>query len=110
MEIARGDLVVAVFAGDYGKPRPALAVQSNAFAGVESVTLLPLTSDLYDLPLVRVRVEPTPQNGLRERSDVMIDKTLTVSRDKVGRHIGRLDPATMRVVNIALTRFLGLDN
>jgi|HubBroStandDraft_2_1064218.scaffolds.fasta_scaffold250178_3 mRNA interferase MazF len=109
MEVGRGDLVVAVFAGDYGKPRPALVAQSDAFSGLESVTLLPLTSDLRDWPEFRISIEPTRENGLRERSDVMIDKATTVSRDKVRQQIGRLDLATMRIVSAALTRFLGLD-
>jgi hypothetical protein len=31
MEIARSDLVIAVLPGDYGKRRPALLVQADAF-------------------------------------------------------------------------------
>lgn len=108
MEIGRGDLVVAAFAGDYGKPRPALVAQSDAFAGLDSVTLLPLTTDLRNWPLFRVAVEPTRENGLRQRSHVMVDKAATVLRAKIGRPIGRLDPATMRVVDTALANFLGL--
>jgi hypothetical protein len=37
-----------------------------------------------------------------------IDKAATVSRGKIGRSIGRLDTATMRVVDVALANFLGL--
>ena len=107
MEIGRGDLVVAAFAGDYGKPRPALVAQSDAFAGLESVTLLPLTTDLRNWPLFRVSVEPTRENGLRQRSDVMVDKAATMSRNKIGRSIGRLDPATMQAIDTALANFLG---
>jgi mRNA interferase MazF len=108
MKAERSDLVVAVFAGDYGKPRPALVAQSDAFAGLASVTLLPLTTDLRDWPLFRVAVEPTPDNGLRQRSHIMVDKAATVSRDKISQRIGRLDPEAMRVVNTALANFLGL--
>jgi len=109
VEIARGDLVVAAFTGDFGKPRPALVAQSDAFASLESVTLLPLTTDLRSWPLFRVAVEPTRENGLRQLSHVMIDKAATLSRSKISRSIGRLDPTTMRVVNTALASFLGLD-
>ncbi|MGH7092799.1 MAG: type II toxin-antitoxin system PemK/MazF family toxin [Stellaceae bacterium] len=108
MEIARGDLVVAAFAGDYGKPRPALVAQSDAFSGLTSVTLLPLTTDLRGLPLFRLPIEPTRQNGLRGRSDVMVDKAATVSRNRIGRRIGSADPETMRRVDAAFARFLGL--
>lgn len=57
MEIGRGDLVAAAFPGDYGKPRPALVAQSDAFAELPSVTLLPLTTELYNWPLFRIVVE-----------------------------------------------------
>lgn len=107
MEVGRGDLVVAAFPGDYGKPRPALVFQKDMFAGLASVTLLPLTTDLRDWPLFRIEVEPTEENGLRERSHVMIDKATTISRNKIARPIGHLDTATMRAVDTALASFLG---
>jgi mRNA interferase MazF len=104
----RSDVVAAVMAGDYGKPRPALIIQSQPFQELHSVTLLPLTRDLRNWPLFRITVEPNPQNGLRERSQVMIDKAATVSRRKIGRRIGRLDDYTMRRIDRALAQFLGL--
>src|SRR5438067_604876 len=67
MEISRGDLVVAAFPGDYGKPRPALVIQSDGFTRLPSVTVLPLTSDLYPAMLVRINVAPTESNGLQPR-------------------------------------------
>ena len=42
----RGDLVTVVTSGDYGKPRPALIVQADAYAEHPSLTGLPLTSEL----------------------------------------------------------------
>lgn len=36
----RGDLVTVSLSGDYGKPRPALVIQSDLFVGHVSVTLL----------------------------------------------------------------------
>jgi mRNA interferase MazF len=107
-EIVRGDVVTVVIAGDYGKPRPALVIQDDAFMDLPSTTVLQLTSDLYDLPLFRLEVAPTTQNGLREMSQIMIDKAVTVRRNKIGRRIGCLDDDTMRLVDRALARFLGL--
>jgi mRNA interferase MazF len=104
----RSDLVAATVRGDYGRPRPVLVVQSNAFQGLPSVTVLPLTSDLQEAPLVRIAIEPTHQNGLREHSQIMIDKAATVPWRKVRGRIGRVDAATMRQVDRALARFLGL--
>lgn len=42
----RGDLVTVSLPGNYGKPRPALVIQSDLLAELESVILYPITSDL----------------------------------------------------------------
>lgn len=104
----RSDLVTATVPGDYGKPRPVLVIQSDAFQRLPSVTVLPLTSDLQEAPLVRIGIEPTYENGLREHSQIMIDKAATVPWRKVRDRIGRVDDDTMRRVDRALARFLGL--
>ena len=51
----------------YGKPRPAVVIQSDLFEDHPSVTVLPITSDLRDAPLFRLRVEPTTGRGCRWR-------------------------------------------
>lgn len=104
----RGDLVTVALAGDYGKPRPALIVQDDAFADHVSVTMLLLSSDIQDSPLMRVTVMPGETNGLRLPSQVMIDKAMTVPRDRIGPRIGQLTLALLEAVDIALSRFLGL--
>ena len=94
--------------GDYGKPRPALIVQANVYAGHPSITVLPLTSELHDMPLLRVTIEPGEDTGLRLRSQVMVDKATTIPRAKVGSLIGRLDKITMTTVSRALNAFLDI--
>ena len=108
MEIVRGDLVSAVLAGECGKLRPVLVIQDDAFGSLQSLTVLPLTSDLHASPFVRIRVEPSRSNGLQKRSDIMVDKTQTVTRSKIGQRIGSLDERTMRAASAALWQFLGL--
>ncbi len=105
----RGDLVTVVTSGDYGKPRPALVVQANAYAEHPSITVLPLTSELHDMPLLRITVEPSEGTGLRLRSQVMMDKATTIRRAKAGSLIGRLDEATLAKVSRILSTFLGLE-
>jgi mRNA interferase MazF len=107
--ITRGDLVIAAIAGDYGKPRPNVVVQADGFAALGSVTLLPLTSEVLDLPPVRITIQPTQRNGLRSTSQIMIDKIATVTRRKIRQRIGRVEDALMRRVDAALARFLGLE-
>ena len=104
----RGDLVTVAVSGDYGKPRPALVVQADAFDLHPSVIVLPLTSDLYDAPLFRVTVGASKETGLRAASQIMVDKATTVPRGKIGPRIGRVNAITMQAVNEALRGFLDL--
>ena len=107
MEMKRGDLVTIALSGDHGKPRPALIIQSDLFDAHPSISILPVTGELRDAPLFRVAVEPSDSNGLRKRSQVMVDKIQTVSRSKVGKAIGHLEQETLVAVNRALAVFLG---
>jgi mRNA interferase MazF len=100
--------VTVVTSGDYGKPRPALIVQSDIYAEHPSLTVLPLTSELHDMPLLRVTVEPGGTTGLRLRSQVMMDKATTIPRGKAGSRIGELDEAALAHVSRALAAFLGV--
>ena len=104
----RGDLVTVALQGDLGKPRPALVIQSDLFEAHPSVTILPVTSDLRAAPLFRIAVNPTPDNGLSQASQVMVDKPQSVARNKVGSLLGHLDDTAMLAVNRALAVFLGL--
>lgn len=104
----RGDFVTVALPGDFGKPRPALIIQADQFAATASATVLLVTSTLTDAPLLRVSVPPGEDNGLRKPSQVMIDKTMTVRRDRLGPAIGRLDAATLMEVERSLAVFLGI--
>ena len=86
----RGDFVTIAMQGDFGKPRPALVIQSDQFGEHSSVTVLPITSTLIDAPLLRVTVQPSLDNGLQKPSQVMVDKVMTVKRDKLGAVFGRI--------------------
>lgn len=104
----RGDLVTVVAPGDYGKPRPALVIQSDLFDDLPSATLCLVTSELHPLPVFRITVDPSPENGLRRVSQVQVDKVVTLKRERVGKVIGRLDDATMLKVNRSLAVFVGI--
>jgi mRNA interferase MazF len=106
--LKRGDLVTVSLPGAYGKPRPALVVQADLFAGHSSITILPITSELVDAPLLRPNVLPDGRNGLEKPSQIMIDKIHTLPRDKVGKPFGSLEGPAMMEVTRRLAFFLGL--
>jgi mRNA interferase MazF len=107
--VKRGNIVLVALPGDFGKPRPALVVQSDLVpASFRTVTLLPITSAIQAAPAFRITIEPTDENGLRKVSQVMVDKTMTHVRSKLGAVIGRLDGDAMSRVERALAIWLGL--
>lgn len=109
MQIRRGDLVTVAASGDYGKPRPAVIVQTDAFPeNHTSVVICQLTSELAEAPDFRITIEPKPENGLRLKSQVMADKPVTIRRERVGQKIGRLDNQDMVRLGTALAFVLGL--
>jgi mRNA interferase MazF len=105
----RGDIVVVAAAGDYGKPRPAVIIQTDAFPDTHaSVVICQMTSDLVDAPDFRLPVEPSETNGLREISQIMADKPVTVRRQRIAKVIGRLEAGDIRRLNSALAFVIGL--
>jgi mRNA interferase MazF len=105
----RGDVVIVAAAGDYGKPQPAVIVQTDALPQTHaSVVICQMTSEIVDAPDLRITVEPTRRNGLQVRSQVMADKPVTVRRGRIGQLIGRLDQADIRRLNVALAFVVGL--
>ena len=105
----RGDLVTIALQGDYGKPRPALVVQSDFFGDHPSLTVLPVTSDLRDAPLFRIRIEAQPANNLQKTSEVMVDKIQSVPRDRVGEVFGCVTEEQILAVSRSMAVFLCFD-
>ncbi|MFZ5995269.1 MAG: type II toxin-antitoxin system PemK/MazF family toxin [Thermodesulfobacteriota bacterium] len=90
--LKRGDVVLVVAPGSYGKPRPAVIVQTDlANETHPSFVVCPLTSHLRDAPLFRPDVDPDRENGLAKPSQIMVDKIITLPREKVKEVVGRLD-------------------
>src|SRR5437868_4300945 len=105
----RGDVVIVAAAGDYGKPRPAVIVQTDALPQTHaSVVICQMTSETVDAPDFRITVDPTSRNGLQVRSQVMADKPVTVRRGRIRQLIGHLDQGDIRRLNVALAFVMGL--
>ncbi|BAR63377.1 type II toxin-antitoxin system PemK/MazF family toxin (plasmid) [Bradyrhizobium sp. YCK136] len=104
----RGDLVTVSAQGDYGKPRPAVVIQSDVLNAADSVLVVLLTGMIADAPLYRLTIEPTASNGLKLVSQVMVDKVLAYPRAKCGPVIGHLSGADMLALNNMLSVMIGL--
>jgi mRNA interferase MazF len=109
MEIKRGDVVICAAPGDYGKPRPAVVVQSDLFNGTHSsVVVCLITSHLEDAPLFRIPVPAGRSTGLKLQSQVMVDKVLAVPRNKITGCSGALSAGSLKEVDTALRLWLEL--
>jgi mRNA interferase MazF len=109
--VKRGEIWTVSGGASYtGKPRPAVIVQEDRFSPTSSITLCAFTTDPTEAPLLRMVIEPTDRNGLKNASRLMIDKISTVPKTRVGKRIGKLSNEDLVRLNRALTVFLGLAN
>jgi len=107
----RGEIwTMAGGSGYTGKPRPAVIIQDDCFPETLSIAVCPLTSQPIDAPILRILIDPTPtpENGLRAPSRLMIDKVTTVPKSGLGQCIGQLTEDDLLRLNRALLVFLGL--
>ena len=104
----RGDIVSVVLARAYGKPRPAVVVQSDVVSGIDSVIVCPLTTARQPSIFYRIDVEPTKANALSLPSQIMADKLQAIPRTKIGGRIGRLESDTMTQLSDMLAVVIGL--
>jgi mRNA interferase MazF len=104
----RGDLVMAVLPGAYGKPRPVVIIQADMIEQPNSVTFLPLTNEIICDRTLRITINAGSENGLQSTLQVMIDEINTVPRKRVCEKIGHLSAADMTAITRALAVFLGL--
>ncbi len=110
MRLRRGDIVTVAAPGDYGKPRPAVVIQTDALNEAESegVVLALMTGTLRAAPLLRLTVEPLPETGLSKPTQVMVDKLTTVRLERIGNVIGRLPERDLVALNRLLAFVIGL--
>jgi mRNA interferase MazF len=98
-----------VVPSDLGRPRPGIVVQANEIsAGLSTIFVCPVSSDLQDRITLRPLIEVAPENGLRLRSQIMTDKLVALRRDRIRRVIGRIDAETSEQLDRALLVLLGL--
>jgi mRNA interferase MazF len=105
----RGDIVTVAFQGDFGKPRPAIVIESDRLPPTESTPVCLITSTLLDDATFRRQpIEASPSTGLRAPSQIMVDKIFAVRRSNCGPSIGVLDKAAMRTLDRKMALVIGL--
>lgn len=107
--INRGDVVLAAAAGDYGKPRPWLVVQTDVYnrsERPESVLACPFTT--HDEPATYRISMDLPSGDAQRRSWVMVDKLTAIKRERIGAKITAASRQQIVAVEAAMADLLGL--
>ena len=108
----RGDVVVLNIGNNIGKPRPAVIIQADILneSNVVSTTIvLPLTSELLHMNVLRYQVEPNFENGLKVRSQIMVDKITQIDKQKIQGVIGCLNRSQILEIESRLLTVLGVN-
>jgi mRNA interferase MazF len=107
--VKRGDVVLMVAGGDFGKPRPGVVVQADELGDTTTTVLIcPVTSDVTENLPVRPIVEAEMSSGLHFRSQIMTDKLSAVPRTRVRRVLGKIGTVTRDQLDRVLLLVLGL--
>lgn len=105
----RGDVWTCLYEGYASKPRPVLIVQDNAVSGQFGSTVMCLITSFVsdDIP-TRVRIEPSPANGLLKTSWIATEKIMAVPVNALKNKVGQLSKSDMQKVSESLRKVLGL--
>jgi mRNA interferase MazF len=108
--LKRGDLLPIAIPGDFGKPRPAIVLQTDRVTFTDTVLVCMITSDLTEHSPFRVNVPNNQQTGLRKPSQIMTDKTYSVLRSKCGPVFGGVNDDVLEALRTALGFIMGFSD
>src|SRR6266545_3822787 len=109
----RGEVYLVAFDPTLGaeirKTRPALIVQKDIAKRASPITIVASLTTKFDEELYPTEVlVRAPEGGLDTDSVILLNQVRSVDRRRLARRLGRLTPQTMRLVDRALLRSLGL--
>ncbi len=109
----RGEVYLVAFDPTLGaeirKTRPALIVQNDIANRASPITIVAALTTKFDEELYPTEVlVRAPEGGLDTDSVILLNQVRSVDRRRLARRLGRLTPQTMRLVDRALLRSLGL--
>ena len=112
--MARGDILLVDLPSSDGREqsgrRPAIAAQTNIL-GEPMLMVAPVTSSLAALNYkFALRVEPSPENGLKKTSVIMVFQMKAIDKRRIVRHLGRLSAEDMARMDAEIWRMLRPDD
>ncbi len=90
-----------------GKVRPVIVIQSSDTLNIGSpgVVVLPLTTQLRESNILRIRLEPSASLQIGKASDALLDQVHTIDRGLFLKELGPVPEAQMEAVETGV-RFL----
>jgi len=97
--------------GELGKQkRPSIIFQANeANEIIDTVTLIPLSSDTNQYNEIHIFLKPTKANGLTKPSAAVCSHIYTVSKNRLIRKIGILSKQELEIVTRAVVLHLDIE-
>ena len=97
--------------GELGKQkRPSIVFQANdGNKFIDTVTLIPLSSDIDQYNEIHTLLKPSKTNGLRKHSAAICSHIYTVSKNRLIKKIGTLNQQEMETVTRAVILHLDID-
>jgi mRNA interferase MazF len=110
----RGSIFYADFGygenGEQNGIRPVLVIQNdigNQYSPTIIVAAISSKVKRLDMP-THITVEPTEQNGLLERSIVVLEQIRTISKDRLMDYVGIMNKEVMEKINKAIFVSVGI--
>jgi mRNA interferase MazF len=104
--IARGDVRLYSFAPPDKKRPVVVLTRDSAISYLSTVSVAPITSAIRGVPSEVVLSE---EDGMKAACAVNLHNTVTVSQDRLGRRVAKLQSLRMREICAALRFSLGCD-
>lgn len=103
----RGDIRLHAFAAP-DKKRPVLVLtRDSAISYLSTVTVAPITSSIRGVPS---EVLLNEEDGMKTTCVVNLHNAITISKQRLGKRVGRLGPERMTDICVALRFALGCDS
>ena len=95
-----------------GKNRPAIVIQTNSLnkIGHPSTLVIPISSKEYkNTSILRLKIEPSTQNGLEKTSYAVIDQLTAIDNLKVNEKLGEIEITNRSAIIFALKSIFDIE-
>jgi mRNA interferase MazF len=110
-QIRHGNVVILNLGNNIGQPRAAVIIQAdilNEELNLATIIVIPSSSKLRNMKVIRYIIEPSANNGLQTASQAMIEKVMQIEKTKVQKVIGQIAKKQIDEIEARLLAVLGI--